>query len=507
MCMLFSGVSLYSQDSQTYSELCSKATELLKNDKPDSALIYYSAAFKKGMPRDSFFYFWADVLIEKKSPDSAFVLNVSISPDIDKQFKTKVLKQRYEIFSMLKWDDKASEVLDTLTRMYNAQVESRTHRYYLPKLAFSSGGTYNNETDGSYIENPASNVVQKFDYNGRLSLRWLFPLFKQLRIRPAIGGSFSNNNNAALFSDSAGRSLYLSNDFSIGDLFDIGYSYRAYFGINNAFTYSNEITAGKYMLGDKQFGMIYANLMFYTGDDASSDSKYFILLGYYERELRKKRKLLINFTFNAQSSPNASYNLYNDLKDSSGLFYKIDLDEKGMPDTLRDTFHIDLPQKRISVEDNYSFQIPIGAGFNATISAEHTLVLFTQKFQWYSFENPTNDEKNMLEKVYKNDGFTAVYEDTVTNAKYIIDYSLEDTDLIINKSVHPITKKRKQRIDNSLSLALGLGKNIWKIGSVSLGAQVWKNFSTLNDDDTPVTIPDWGYNLSLRLSLYVSFKK
>jgi hypothetical protein len=504
--MLFSGVSLYSQNSQAYSALCSKATELLKNDKPDSALLYYTASFKNGMPRDSFFYFWAEVLIGKKAPDSAFVLNVSISPDIDKPFKKLVLKQRYVIFSMLKWDDKASEVLDTLTRMYNAQAENKKYRYYLPKLAFSSGGTFNNETDGSYIENPKSVDVQKFDYNGRLSLRWSFPLFKQLRIRPALGGSFSNNNNTSFFSDSTGRNLYISNDFSLGNVIDIGYSYRAYLGINNEFTYSNEITAGKYMLGEKQFGMIYANLMFYSGSDAGSDSKYFILLGYYERELNRKRKLLLNITFNAQNSPDASYHLYNDLKDSSGLNNSIVIDETGMPDTLHDTLHIELPQKRISVEDNYSFQIPLGAGFSATIAAEHTLNVYTHKFEWYSFEKPANDEISMLQKLYNNDGFTAIYEDSATKEKYIIAYTLEDTDLIIARSVHPIVKKVKQRIDNSFALSFGLGKTIGKIGNVSLGAKVWKNFSTLSDD-TPVTIPDWGYNLSLRLSLYVSFKK
>jgi hypothetical protein len=117
--------------------ICKKGKSALQSGSLDSAKYYFFLAYKKGMPPESLYYFLGETYLANHTYDSALALNYAIGKTEDKPFLTRVLKQRYLIYSGLGWDGMAESVLDSMKSMNSYRASA-----LVPELSFNIGTGY-----------------------------------------------------------------------------------------------------------------------------------------------------------------------------------------------------------------------------------------------------------------------------------------------------------------------------------------------------------------------------
>ena len=82
------------------------------------ALVHYMEAYDKGLSKDSLYFLLAENSFHKGAIDTALAFNLGINPYQKKSELTiPVLEQRFQIYSVLEFNDLAQNVSDTLIHM------------------------------------------------------------------------------------------------------------------------------------------------------------------------------------------------------------------------------------------------------------------------------------------------------------------------------------------------------------------------------------------------------
>ena len=125
---------------QDYITFCKKGKSTLQSGKLDSAKYYFFMAYKSGMPAESLYYFLSETYVANYAFDSALALNYAIGETGEKAFRTRILKQRYLIYSGLEWEKEARSVLDSMKSLtlYKASA-------LIPELYLNIGTGYKYE--------------------------------------------------------------------------------------------------------------------------------------------------------------------------------------------------------------------------------------------------------------------------------------------------------------------------------------------------------------------------
>lgn len=90
------------------------ADSLTKIAKYDDALFNYFLAYDQGLPRDSLFYFWAELYLNKGNLDSALAVNRSALDMGSPNLRKELLRQRYSIYVLLGADEQAMSIAEEL---------------------------------------------------------------------------------------------------------------------------------------------------------------------------------------------------------------------------------------------------------------------------------------------------------------------------------------------------------------------------------------------------------
>jgi hypothetical protein len=98
------------QGSAGYNSSLERGLRQLQAQQYDSAQVSLYVAFKDGMSKDSLYYMWANLYIQKGVYDSALALNAALI-DTASIWQNRTLNQRYLIYKMLGWEDDASGLL------------------------------------------------------------------------------------------------------------------------------------------------------------------------------------------------------------------------------------------------------------------------------------------------------------------------------------------------------------------------------------------------------------
>jgi len=483
--LLAATFSIASVSQNGYSSLCAKGVGFLKENRADSALFYFSQAFREGMPQDSFYYFWAESYLNKGSADSAFVLNYSIRPGADTSFKKKVLEQRYVIYSSLGWDDKAKAVLDSITS--NITVDKKdVWRLFLPSLSLRTSGSMNtskeDQMDYPFPEAMDSRVITGPGYRGQMMARWTLPLYKSIFFLPGIGYSIRNAGRKDISRDSIGKNLSLSGDISFGKLFDINYTWRRSDVQPGQVDFMHDISISKIMSADKWNAMLFGDISLLKSNSLGYSGKYGTVFAYFDRQLHNKHTISSSFLGYSQwFSPDTISRIpkmfVDDVTKAPGSvvhFYKDSL-SKPIPS---DFPPVTLPDYKSNVEwmyqivpsTNYNFtntfnySIPIIWKMNVSFSFENSLLWYPQAYTWFSFSSEIPKEEFSTWKAiylyYKSDSLWSAYNMKDGKCYFAmppktISGGIED---LFSSGPVTIDYVKKIRIDNTLSFSVGLGK-------------------------------------------------
>jgi hypothetical protein len=526
--LLVAVLSIASVNQNGYSSLCAKGVAFLSESKADSALFYFSQAFRNGMPQDSFYYFWAESYLNKGSADSAFVINYSISLPADVSFKNKVLEQRYVIYSSLGWSDKANSVLDSITS--NITVDKKgIWRLFLPSLNFRANGNMVTSKENQ-IDNPIplkgdSSLLTGPGYQGQLGAQWTLPITKSIIFSPGIRYSIRNTGRECISKDSIGKNLSLSGDISFGSLFGISYTWRRSDAVQGQVDFMHDFSINKIISADKWDAMLFGDFSLSNSYNKDYSGKYGMFYAYFDRQLSNKNTIISSFIASAQWFKPVSLNykipiMYvDDVTKAPGAvvhYYKDSLSKPIPPDNPTQTLsdyksNVDLlslqqiiPSTSYNFSSQFSYQIPIIWKMNVSFSFEYSLLWYPQAFKWYQFySNVSLDE---WQYVYNSGLLWGAYN--MKDKKFYFATEPEAgsgqiQDLFSAGPVY-VDIEEKIRVDNSISFSLGLAKNMGRFGSLNLATKFWKNYSTL-PKDAQVSIPDRGINVSLDYSINVSF--
>jgi tetratricopeptide (TPR) repeat protein len=117
-------VSLYAEQISAIetqkSRYLAEADSLKKIERYEESLISYFMAYELGLPRDSLYYFWAELFVKKGDLDSALAVNRSALEICNGVLRKELLRQRYSIYVILGADEAAMKISKELGEVPSA---------------------------------------------------------------------------------------------------------------------------------------------------------------------------------------------------------------------------------------------------------------------------------------------------------------------------------------------------------------------------------------------------
>jgi hypothetical protein len=517
----------------SYRDLCRSGVACAAKQQSDSAFGYFSLAYRQGMPRDSFYYFWAELFLDRGAIDSACVVNNAITLPRDSVFKFRILEQRYLIYSGLGWKEKAALIVDSLAQIGSAAIRPK-NRFYLPLLAINLGGGLNDSRWENSHDNPFPAQLERDhvfgpDYRGEIKARWSLPLGGDWVTQASIGYLFINQARRTLSRDSLGNTTALSVGINWKVRCELNYSWRRVSNVAQPPSFIHTIGMNFLPADDKKGTLFfYGGYSILSSEESANQGSMATVLAYGAAHLPGKRTLTLSLNGTGQwySGQLIEYPLsVMDVDDVTKApdrvihYYTYDpstpIPTKFPPLTLTDyslntTF---LMVEQYFPGDNYflssdaEYALPLPWSLRGSVGLGYLLQWFAQPYVWYTITPTATDDYSSWEQAYQSNSLWLAYNRK--DGKYYLALEPKTASGFIADtfSAGPIniTRHSKIRADQTIAARIGISRDFGRLGNLRLTYQASKTFSTLSGDP-PVQIPDWTQSLSFRWAVNLSFR-
>ena len=498
--------------SSIVSDLLKRSSIYLSHSEYDSAGIFIDDARKCGMSKDSMFYLFAELYVQKTVFDTALAFNYAIKATKNDSMYSKKFEQRYLIYSLINLKSEADKAMDSL----GLYTSKRKFNLYIPRFTVGLNSGYKNNrffTPELYSDNlqfPMSSILSSgYSGNFNCSIDWDLPWPGDRLL--TIGTAYVSNKSSdqkTFKSDSLAHTW--STSLQINDIhsFSLSYNFSRNKNQLNAYSSSNSLQLS-WIKPDSSYSNISGVSL--IGDLAIAHSKIlyqrYTLYGFYEKSLTKK--IATVFSVLASSLIKEKQPFMNTVKISkitgvpedpfflNSLFDTIkkptSLTEiKPYKDTITansiDTSLIlqQIPYTIHSISPSIVSTFQLFLNFKVNTSLDWTFTYFSEDQIW---------------KVPQDLSYIAL---NISDGKL---YNVKNPgDIRGGLDTNTIDEVKKKRIDNTLAFSISIDHAVWKIGDFVIGGTVEKTYSTLSDN-SPVEIPDWSWEISSSLTFNFPFRK
>jgi hypothetical protein len=505
----------------------------MARQQPDSAFAFFSQAYTQGMPKDSFFYFWAEVFLDRGAGDSAFVVNNAIVPPRDSAFRYQVLEQRYLIYSSLGWKDKANSIIDSLASSDLAIVKAK-NRWYLPKIALYLGGGLNDVRECSRVYPFPSaleyNRVWGPDYRGEIKARWWLSVGNDWTLQPSIGYLLINQGRRTLSRDSLGNTLAASMGIDWRGFCNASYTWRKTSNVDQPPSFIHTFAINFFPgIGKDRMLFLYGGYSMMNSTENTNHGKMATLLAYGSANFPNKHTFSLSVTGTGQWFPSQSIEYpmpmldVDDVTKAPGAVVHYEANDPSTPipgddpihslDNYRNNAWANLtyfeefyPGTNYLLTSDCDYALPLPWRLTGILGVGYLLQRYAQPYVWYSINPQKSEDYSHWEYQYqidslwvahnRKDGQYYLSQEPIPGSGFIADtFSTSPYDIL----------QAKIRTDQTISARIGISRDFGRPGNLRLTYQISKTFSTLSQE-APVKIPVWSQNLSFRWVVNLSFR-
>lgn len=499
-----------------YIKFCKRGKSTLQSGNLDSAKYYFFMAYKSGMPAESLYYFLSETYVANYSFDSALALNYAIGEAGEKAFRTRILKQRYLIYSGLGWKKEAQSVLDSMKSFTNYKVSALIPELY---LNIGTGYKYEKQT----IDTVLPWGIEEYDasdgilYHTECNLKWKLPLLPKNRFHAGIGMKaekpyWTGNDPEVMDSVSFSAKVFLGVD-NIFDHLSLSYDnrYKRYYSKSNIFSHS--LNASYSLFNYTALWFLSGTYTLDLDDTYSLDNQTFFIASYHDFFLQKKWGINLFLSVMGYFAEKVNEQFYNpasalqiyfvERRGNQVEYYTDDtftekLDTTGVLWTtfsfmLHDTSNREYmtrvtPQKHLIYSATISYSRELFKKIIGRLGLQWQLSHYLQEYEWISCDRAT---LNILTKkkelaLDKNDKQYYYFDDP----PHI--YPMDSKNIVedISNETALLEYHHKKRVDSFLGLTLSLGREFRRFGNFSIRGNLGKTWSTLKED-SPFEIQDY----------------
>ncbi|MDB5048822.1 MAG: hypothetical protein JWO30_1893 [Fibrobacteres bacterium] len=485
--------------------LALKGIEALKENNPDSALELFMEAHRKGMSKDSLYYFLAEAALSHAAYDTAMAFNLSIRSPGKGPFRESVLGQRYRLYSKSGLARDASDVSDSMA-VKPAPLSGGNHEF---NVMFSSGyyrdGNYP-ATGYPYILDLGGFRSEGPQYRNRAQLLW--PIFQTGPVPWSAGIDYELIKSYAKDSLDyrTGLELKADNLFHEGVSADIAAEIGNVTGTGLISSYKLESSFLSF--SGKGITMVQGGIESeWTG---AGENRFSGFWASYYRDQSLATGKGFNYSVSVSgirvdpiTSGNEPLMFVDDVTKAAPVHYK----NGTFQDTLKGNKINGLALYQSNTEIlktssssqgfltllpslGYSFPLPWEC--SAEIGSHYVLTVYPKAWEW-------------KEAVYQ-DSFTLASGDfrgfalNQSDGKYYTAVMIkENGGFQEHYGPDPVSEKKRLRVDNQLGADLSLRRSLAKWGAISLDGMAKRNWSTLAGV-TPMWIPKWDMGAGLQWS-------
>ena len=523
-------------DSASMSYNCQKGLEKISQRSYDDALYYFGKAAASGMSKDSLCFFCAEAYFYKGVYDTALVFNFGIQAKKSRQMALRKFAQRSAIYSRLGWEKDAQAAQDSLEALPGYRS-----RFFIPDLSVHAGIDYADRSEREYPSFPYSGRFDEKHYSGpgyqaAPVARWSVPLSGRFLLTAGTAAMVTSmyyrssssadsvNVSFSGFSGIEHRPTGIGLTYSLRRVID----YRGDYSTQNSFDlsclrktdrmltflssgYEIELEAGLRTQNRKCWMIGYFDGSFATGKGWSLLA---IGSGYFAAPILNSLVIPYNIMY-VKNTHAAEVIHYRGADTASGVIPRIIFSPHGTitayeassPNQITFSFEQRMPQNQIMLNPILMYSLPLPLHSRASIGCNVSMTYYPEKYSW---TNVNVEEHSILQYSGMR---TVAYNIDEGDYYWVKELSADTSNNwssfreIYSDSPVDIVTHIRRRIDAAAGLSLSLRRDIWKAGSVMVGADFSYTFSTLKklklldwqitDSDAPVPIPDKSWSVSL----------
>lgn len=494
------------------SDICFKKTlGYLREGIQDSAIHYMQKAFSTGISDDSLYYLWSQIYIQKGILDTALALNFASSPPFQSAIHNKILKQRCSIYQMLGWKEEAGSILDSLQKNPAQHLKN-----LIPSagIYFEGGGYKENEIEKKIPFNNETVLGSYTSMQGNFTgyLKWKIPLSSSQGLKTSLqysgyGSHFTEPVSISSIGDSldhtisAGLRYYL-----FSEQISLGYKFSRTKNLYNNLYLLNKFDLGFFLIRKLWSVFMECGLNFETREPASNIYGFLLI----DRSFSEKNGLSFSLnSFYHSTDPLSGLDTNKvHLKYVDGFQFYSDstfkdtlLTPAAMRDLIRGNqpptmFVVKYPLSYINLNPAVSFRQKTWWDITFGIGAGYILTMYRGDYVWTDYRYSRD---NMSGFVTQGEDYNILVMNRADRKMYWvrnIDFSARE---MVLDSV-PVVFRRKNRVDNTLTLNVNFKRNIGKFAEICLSGDISRNFSNL-EDQAPVEIPSSDFRFMLTFGL------
>ncbi|MEO6097835.1 MAG: hypothetical protein ABIW76_20135 [Fibrobacteria bacterium] len=492
-------------DPDGFQAIAIQGALALEENRPDTALELFMEAQRRGMSKDSLYYFLAEAALTHSALDTAMAFNLSIHPPKEGPFRESVLNQRYRLYTQTGLSKDAEAIADSLLNK-PTRVSKKNHEF---NILFSSG--YNREDNYSATDYPFGTDLGGFlskgpQYRNRAQLLW--PLLQTWKI-PWSGGIEYD-----LIKSYAKDSL----DYRVGLILKADNFF--YEGVTLAFAPELGKITGTGLVSAYKIESSYLSLseiyitMIQGGFESEWNSDWgnrfsgFWVSFYQDRSLRTGRG--INYSLSLSGilvdpvhEANTQKVLYvDDVTKSKPTHYRDSsfqdtLPSNGISTFLRYTSNTGLsqsstlsPQGVLTFLPTFGYSFPLPFSFSCEIGSMYALNVYPNDYEWTEAALPDSFAAASA-------GFRGFAKNKTDGKEYAAVIIQENGGFQEHYGQSPASAKTRLRIDHQLGADFSLRRKLSKWGTISIDGMAKRNWSTLAGS-TPIWIPRWDLGVAFK---------
>ncbi len=485
------------QGSAPVDSLCLRAESAFDEEKLDSAYYFYKKAWEQGMGKDSLYYFWSRVYTNRGILDTALALNLAVKGKVEPE---KVYEQRYVIYKLLGWQEKANDILDSLNQIKGDCTPLG------PSLTFgiSTGmgrETYQNEhvlnyakSDGEIL--PGFGAGATVNWKKRLSgatLNWGGRLLAE-----------QYNLNADLKTemdsfDLSGGVFLKALDIGGMCSFDANVSWLKYYdGVSSRVASADII----FRLPDvKKLKIVRAGVTVENNSE-SDQSQWSYSIDYNSYALANfgisySGGVAILFSQDVFFTDTLPFKLfyYDDGTYYSDVTYQKklatpknppELQSKAFPAALRTVF----PGKVLSLSASVSPSFRLWRSLKGTVNLGWSVFYYPWEYQWPRLGFSLDSLASAAEYFLVADQSPLVVRNRLGGRYYLVEgFNEQDGSLVFREQALDMEVLREKRLDNELSFSVSFVQSLGIRNDLELSGSVARRFTSLSRGAPVIFVP------------------
>lgn len=483
-----------------------RGLELLASDEPDSALAPILEAHAAGMPKDSLYYFLAEIARRKTALDTAMAFNLAIGTPVAGAFRDSVLAQRYRLFMASNLIGDARALRDSLAGPVETP-QGRPQR----KLTARMGSGYFRESNHDAIDYPFGPGLGGYAPRGwqhRARGQFEFPVVSGSRWDWTGGLEIQAMKSYA--KDSVdyrlGGALRAENPTREGWSAGIGAE-------------AGRITGSGWVSGCKAeagwLSLRSGKLALITGGVASEwdgqgrqryQSAWLTGIGDWTSGGRGFSGFLSisGLRLAPITASKTHYEIYvDDVSKAQPVHFQDGSYADTIPASGRTTFarYVSAvgrmrtssrsPMSSFSATPSLGYALPIGGGVIADFNVSATASWYPEPYRW--------DQAPLAEGAVANDDSLHFARNQADGKAYAVDLILVDGGFRETYGAAPLARRERVRLDGQGEAEFGLRRAFGGWGNLAATVMARKNVSTVAGE-APVWIPDWYAGAAIRWS-------